>query len=92
VEEGALLLTDVHEGGLDAWQDGFDPAKIDVPDGTPMVGPVDEKLDQAVVFEDGHAGLPLAPVDQDFALQPMTSAAAERHHALPHPTAAARWK
>jgi len=92
VEECALLLANVHEGGLDAGQDSFDPAEVDVPDGAPMVGPIDEKLDQAVVFEDGQAGFPLAPVDENLALQLMTSAAAERHHALPHPIAAARWE
>ena len=34
-----------------------------------VVGAVDEQLDQTVVLQDGHAGFPLAPVDQDLALQ-----------------------
>ena len=69
VEEGALLLPDVHEGGLDAREHRLDPAEIDVADRAAMVGAVDQQLDQPVVFQDGHAGLPLAPVDQDLALQ-----------------------
>jgi hypothetical protein len=43
-----------------------------------MVGAVDEKLDEAVVFQDRHAGFPLASVDQDLALQVMTSATVGR--------------
>ena len=50
-------------------QHRLDPAEVDVADGAAMVGTVDQQLDQAVVLEDGHAGLPLAPVDQDLALQ-----------------------
>ena len=78
VEEGALLLTDVDERRLDAGENRFDSAEVDVADRAPMVGAVDQQLDQTVVFEDGHAGFPLAPVDQDLALQIRTSAAAER--------------
>ena len=69
VEERALLLADVDERGLDAGQHRFDPAEVDVADGAAMVGAIDEELDQPIVFEDGHAGFPLAPVDQDLALQ-----------------------
>ena len=69
VEERALFLADVDEGRLDARQNGFDPAEIDVADGAPVVGTVDQQLDQAVVLEDRHAGFPLASVDQNFALQ-----------------------
>ena len=76
VEERALLLTDVDEGGLDTGQHRLDPAEVDVTDRAPVVGAVDQQLDQTVVFQDGHAGFPLAPVDQDLALQVMTSAAA----------------
>jgi hypothetical protein len=57
-----------------------------------VVGPVHEQLYQTVVFQDGHAGFPLAPVDQDLALQVMPSAAAERHPHTPHPVVAARWE
>ena len=83
VEEGALFLTDVHEGRLDAGQHRFDPTQVDVADGAPMVRAVHEQLHQTVVLQDGHAGFPLAPVDQDLALQVMTSAAAERSGAHP---------
>ena len=76
VEEGALLLTDVDEGRLDAGQHRLDPSEVDVADRAAMVGTVDQQLDQPVVFQDRHAGFPLAPVDQDLALQVMTSATA----------------
>ena len=92
MEERALLLTDVDERCLDARQHGLDPTQIDVADRAPVVRPVDEQLDQTVVFQDGHAGFPLAPVDQDLALQVMPSAAAERRPCAPHPNAAARWE
>ena len=68
MEEGALLLADVHERGLDAGEDRLDPSEIDVADDAAVIGTVDQQLDQPVVLEDGHAGLPLAPVDQDLAL------------------------
>ena len=69
MEEGALLLPDVDEGRLDAGEDRLDPAEVDVADGAAVIGPVDQELDQPVVFQDGHAGFPLAPVDQDLTLQ-----------------------
>ena len=69
MEEGALFLADVHERGLDARQDRLDPAEVDVADRAAVIGAVDQQLDQPVVFEDGHAGLALAPIDQDLALQ-----------------------
>jgi hypothetical protein len=69
VEKRALLLADVHERGLDAGQYRLDPAQVDITDGAAVVGPIDQELDQPIVFQDGHAGFPLAPVDQDLALQ-----------------------
>ena len=74
VQEGALLLADVDERGLNARQHRLDPSEVDVADRAAVVGAVDQQLDQAVVFQDRHAGFPLAPVDQDLALQVMTSA------------------
>ncbi len=69
VEEGALLLPDVHERGLNAGQHRFDPAEVDVADRAPVVGAIHQQLDQPVVLQDRHPGFPLAPVDQDLALQ-----------------------
>ena len=69
VKKGALLQTDVDKGGLDAGKDRLHPAQVDVADGAAVVGTVHQQLHQSVVFQDGHAGLPLAPVDQDLALQ-----------------------
>ena len=69
MEERALLLADVDERRLNPGQHRLDAAEVDVPDRAPMVRPVDQQLDQAVVFQDSHAGFPLAPVDQDLALQ-----------------------
>src|SRR5690606_38247906 len=67
MEEGALLEADVHEGGLNAGEDGFDLPQVDIPHGPPVVGAVDEEFYQAVVFQDGHAGVALAAVDEDLA-------------------------
>ena len=51
----------------------------------PVVGTIHQQLYQAVVFQDRHAGFPLASVDQDLALQMMPSAAAV--HRSPAPPA-----
>ena len=75
VEEGALLQADVHEGGLNAGQHRFDPAEVDVADRAPVVGAIHQQLDQPVVLQDRHAGFPLAPVDQDLALQACSTSA-----------------
>src|SRR5690606_30852696 len=55
VEKRRLLGADVHEGGLDPWQDGLDLAEVDVADEALPVGPVHHQLDQDVVLQDGHA-------------------------------------
>jgi hypothetical protein len=34
-----------------------------------MIGPVDQQLDQPIVFEDGDPRLALAAVDEDLAFQ-----------------------
>ena len=78
MEKGALLLADVHERGLYAGEDGVDPSEVDVADGAAVIGAVDQQLDQPIVFQDGHARLALAPVDQDLALHERTSAAPTR--------------
>src|SRR2546425_1015452 len=62
VEESAFLLADVDECRLDSRQHRFDSAEIDIADRSTVIRPVDEELGQAVVFEDSHAGLPLASV------------------------------
>ncbi len=67
MEERALLQPDVHECGLDAGKHRLDLAQVDVAHYAAMVGPVDQEFDQAIVFEDGHARLALAAIDQDFA-------------------------
>jgi hypothetical protein len=54
---------------LDAGKHRLDAAQIDIADRTPMVRAIDQQLYQSIVFQDGHAGFPLAPVDQDLALQ-----------------------
>jgi hypothetical protein len=69
MKESALFLPDIDEGGLNTGKDGLDPAEVDVSDGTTMIGTIHQQLYQPVVFQDGHAGLPLAPIDQDLALQ-----------------------
>ena len=69
VKEGALFLTDVDKSRLDAREHRLDPTEIDVADRAPMIRTIHEQLHQTVVFQDGHAGFPLAPVDQDLTLQ-----------------------
>jgi hypothetical protein len=75
VEEGALFQADVHEGGLDAWQNRFNAAEIDVSNGSPVIRTIHEQFDEPLVLQDRHTGFPLAPVYQDLALQVSTSAA-----------------
>jgi hypothetical protein len=69
VEECALLLTDVDEGGLDSREHSLDPPQVDVAHRAPVVGTVHQQFDQPIVFQDSNAGFPLASVDQDFTLQ-----------------------
>ena len=64
-----FLLTDVDEGGLDPRKNRLYPAKVDVTDRAAMVWAVHQQLYQSIVFQDRHPGFPLAPVDQDLALQ-----------------------
>jgi hypothetical protein len=68
VEESAFLEADIDEGGLNAGKDRFNPSEVDVADDAPVVWAVHQQLDQTVVLDYGHAGFPLAPVDQNFAL------------------------
>ena len=68
MEKGALLLTDVHERGLDSGEDGSTRAEVDVADGAAVIGTVDQQLDQPIIFQDRHPGLALAPIDQNLAL------------------------
>src|SRR3954463_248520 len=69
VEECALFLTDVDECRLNAREHRLDSAQVDITNGTAVVGTIHQQLNQAIVFQDSHAGLALAPVDQDFTLQ-----------------------
>ena len=69
MEKSALFGADVDEGRLDAGQDSFDLADVDVADRTAGVRTIDQELNKAVVLENGHAGLPRAARDQYLALQ-----------------------
>src|SRR6266487_5387674 len=69
VEEGALFRPDVDERGLDARQDGFDLAEVDVAHGAAGVGTIDQQLNKAVVLQNRHARLPRAAADEYLALQ-----------------------
>ncbi len=69
VEEGALFLTDVDEGRLDAGENRFDSSEVNVTDRPAVVGTVHQQFDQPIVFQDCHARFPLASIDQDFTLQ-----------------------
>src|SRR6267143_7228114 len=69
MENGALFGADVDERCLNAGQDRFDLADIDVADRTVGVRTIDQEFNKAVVLENGHAGLPRASRDQYLALQ-----------------------
>src|SRR6266576_2860031 len=69
VEEGALFGADVDEGGLDARQNGFDLADVDVANRPAGIGTIDQEFHKAVVLENGHAGFPRASRDENLALQ-----------------------
>src|SRR5882762_711126 len=69
MEKGALFGADVDERCLNARQDRFDLADIDVADRTVGVRTIDQELNKALVLENRHAGLPRASRDQYFALQ-----------------------
>ena len=68
MEEGALFEAYVNEGCLNSGKDCFHPAEIDVADDPAMIRAVHQQFDEAIVLEDSHAGLPLAPIDKNFAL------------------------
>jgi hypothetical protein len=69
VKECAFFLTDIDEGCLNAGENCFDTSEVDVTDRAAVIGPVHQQFYQPIVFQDGHAGFPLAPIDQDFTLQ-----------------------
>jgi hypothetical protein len=69
VQEGAFLLTDIDESCLDPGKDGLYPTQVDVTNRAAMVGAVHQQLYQSIIFQDGHTGFPLTPVDQDLTLQ-----------------------
>ncbi len=69
MQKRALLLTYVDKRSLDAGEHRLDPAQVDVPDTAAVVWPIHQELYQSVIFQDGHAGFPLAPIDQDLTLQ-----------------------
>jgi hypothetical protein len=60
MEEGTFLGADIQERGLNTGKDRFYFAEVDVPDGTPGIGTVDQEFNKAVVLENRHAGFPLA--------------------------------
>jgi hypothetical protein len=60
VEEGTFLGTDIQERSLNTGKDCFYFAEVDVPDGTPGIGTVDQEFNKTVVLENRHAGFPLA--------------------------------
>ena len=69
MQEGALFGADVDESGLDARQDGFDLAEVDITHRAVSVGTIDQELNKALVLQDCHARLALASADQNLALQ-----------------------
>jgi hypothetical protein len=69
VKESALLLTHIDKRRLNARKHRLDAPQVDVTDGAAVVWPVHQQFHQSIVFQDGHAGFPLASIDQDLALQ-----------------------
>ena len=80
VEERRFFQADVYKGGLDAGENRVDAAKVDVAEGAALIRAIVEQLDEPIVLEDGHAGLPPATIDENFAL----------HVYEPRPTVAVR--
>ena len=76
VEEGALFEADVDERCLDAREDGVYAPVIDVTNCAPLIGPIDEELDQAVVLEDGHPRLARGAGNENLALHGESSRSA----------------
>src|SRR5690606_27865285 len=68
VEEGVLLLADVHERRLDGGHDLADAAEVDVAEGADVIRVFDVQLDQLAVLDDGDARAVLARVDDDLFL------------------------
>jgi len=76
VEESTLFQPNVYKGRLNPGEHRLDSSQIDIADSASVIGTVDQQLDQPIIFQDGHASFPLAPIDQDFTLQMRPSAAA----------------
>jgi hypothetical protein len=67
MEEGAFLRPDIDEGGLDSREDGINPSDEDVTNQSLDVWPVDEQLNQLIVFENSDSCFSIRCADEDFA-------------------------
>ena len=63
-----FLGSDVDKSGLNAWENGFDLAEVEVPDDARLVGLLIHELDEATVLDNGHPGLGAQGVNHDLAL------------------------
>jgi hypothetical protein len=79
VQERALLRADVDKGGLDAGKDCVYTSNEDVTDQSLDVWPVDEQLNQLIVFENGDSCFSIYSAYEDFAFHREPSP--DRHHA-----------
>jgi len=66
-------MPDVEKRRLNAGEHRVDPPQVNVADHAPVVGPIHQQLDEAVVLQDGHAGLALAAIDENLALHGVVS-------------------
>jgi hypothetical protein len=67
MEEGALLHPNIDKRSLNTWKYRLYAPEVDVTDSTPLIGSVDQQLDELVVLEDGHAGLAWCARDENLA-------------------------
>ena len=68
VQECGLFGADVHEGGLNAGEHGFDLPEVHVANPATGIGPIHQQLHQLAVLENGDARLARRRVHQDFSL------------------------
>ena len=68
VQECGFFGADVHEGGLNAGEHGFDLPEVHVANHATGIGPIHQQLHQLAVLENGDARLARRRVHQDFSL------------------------
>ena len=66
MKESGLVGTDIDECGLNAGQDGFHLAQVDVSEHSALVGPVEHHLHQLLVFQERYPRFVGGSAHEDF--------------------------